>query len=53
MAARFVSIDHDTSMLLPPDLRDWVPEDHLIHFIMEALGLLNAGDIVCLDLRLP
>ena len=35
MPARFVSIDHDTPMLLPPDLRDWVPEDHLVHFIME------------------
>jgi transposase len=41
MPARFVSIDHDTPMLLPPDLRDWVPEDHLVHFIMEAVGLLD------------
>jgi hypothetical protein len=41
MGARFVSIDHDTPMLLPPDLRDWVPEDHLVHFIMEALRLLD------------
>ncbi len=22
-------------------MRDWVPEDHLIHFIMEAVGLLD------------
>ena len=43
MAARFVNIDHDTPMLLPPDLRDWVPEDHLVHFIMEAVGLLDLG----------
>jgi transposase len=41
MAARFVSIDHDTPLLLPPDLRDWVPEDHLVHFILEAVGLLD------------
>lgn len=41
MPARFVSIDHDTPMLLPPDLRDWVPEDHLVHFIMDAVGLLD------------
>jgi transposase len=41
MAARFVPIDHDTPMLLPPDLRDWVPEDHLVHFIMAAVGLLD------------
>ena len=41
MPARFVSIDHDTPMLLPPDLRDWVPEDHLVHFVMDAVGLLD------------
>ena len=29
MPARFVPIDHGTPMLLPPDLRDWVPEDGL------------------------
>jgi hypothetical protein len=25
MAARFVCIDRDTPLLLPPDMRDWVP----------------------------
>jgi hypothetical protein len=28
MAIRFVNIDRDTPLLLPPDLRDWVPADH-------------------------
>jgi transposase len=41
MPARFVPIDHDTPMLLPPDLREWVPEDHLVHFVMDAVGLLD------------
>ena len=41
MPARFVNIDHDTPLLLPPDLREWVPEDHLVHFIMDAVGLLD------------
>lgn len=41
MAARFVQVDHDTPLLLPPDLRAWVPENHLVHFIMEAVGLLD------------
>ncbi len=31
----------DTPLLLPPDLRDWVPVDHLVHFIMDAVGELN------------
>jgi transposase len=41
MAARFVTIDHDTPLLLPPDLRDWVPANHLVHFVMDAVCLLN------------
>jgi transposase len=41
MAARFVNVDHDTPLLLPPDLRDWVPPDHMVHFIMEAVSLLD------------
>ena len=33
MGARSVSGDRDTPMLLPPDLRDWVPKDDLGHFV--------------------
>jgi transposase len=41
MAARFVNVDHDTPLLLPPDLRQWVPADHLVHFIMDAVAELD------------
>ena len=41
MPARFVNIDHDTPLLLPPDLRAWVPADHLVHFLMDAVGELD------------
>jgi len=40
MSARFVSVDRETPMLLPPDLRDWVPEDDLVHFVIEAVDRL-------------
>ena len=40
MATRFVSIDRDTPLLLPPSLRDWVPSDHLVHFILDAVDAL-------------
>jgi transposase len=43
MAARFVNIDRDTPLLLPPDLREWVPENHLVHFVIDAVGLLDLG----------
>jgi transposase len=41
MAVRFVNIDHDTPLLLPPDLRDWVAPDHMVHFIMDAVDALD------------
>jgi transposase len=37
MAARFVNLDRQTPMFLPCDLRDWVPADHLVHFILDAV----------------
>ncbi len=38
MAAKFVNIDRDTPLLLPPDLRDWLGAGHMVHFIMDAVG---------------
>lgn len=40
MAARFVNLDRQTPMFLPCDLRDWVPGDHIVHFILEAVEQL-------------
>ncbi|MDP6718859.1 MAG: transposase, partial [Pirellulaceae bacterium] len=37
MATRFVNIDRNTPMLLPPDLRDWVPQEDMVHFVIEAV----------------
>jgi len=28
-------------MFLPPDLRDWVPEGHLVHFVLEVVNSLE------------
>lgn len=41
MGAKFVNVDRDTALLLPPDMREWVPEDHLVHFILEAVEQLD------------
>ena len=35
--SRFVDCGRDQAFLLPPDLRDWVPEDDLAHFVIEAV----------------
>jgi hypothetical protein len=37
MAENYVNIDRKTPLLLPVDLREWVPDDHIVHFIVEAL----------------
>jgi len=41
MAARFVRVDHDTVLLLSPDMRQWVPKDHLVHFIRDGVEELE------------
>jgi transposase len=45
MATRFVSIDRDTPLLLPPNLRDWVAADHLVHFILDAVDALDLRQV--------
>lgn len=40
MAHRFKTVDRDTPMFLPPDLREWVPEDDLVHFVIQAVERL-------------
>src|SRR6266545_1732258 len=34
MAYNFLRGDHDQPFLLPPDLRDWLPADHLAWFVL-------------------
>jgi transposase len=45
MATRFVTIDRDTPLLLPPNLRDWVPSDHLVHFVLDAVEALDLRQV--------
>ena len=40
MAHRFQNTDRATPLLLPPDLRDWVAEDDLVHFVIQAVDRL-------------
>jgi len=40
MSIRFVDVDRDQAMLLPPDLREWIPEDDMVHFVIEAVEKL-------------
>ena len=43
MAQNFLTCDRDQSLLLPPDLREWLDEDHLAWFVIEAIEELDLG----------
>ncbi len=41
MGPRFKNLDRDTPLLLPPNLRDWLPDNHLVHFVRDAVEALD------------
>ena len=41
MAYNFLRGDCDQPFLLPPDLRDWLPEGHLAWFILDVVDQLD------------
>jgi len=58
MAHRFQNIDRNTPLFLPPDLRDWVAEDDLVHFVISAverlpLSLFAVNGKGCGDAQYP
>ena len=36
MSSHVVNVDRSIPLLLPPDLHDWVPENDMVHFVLEA-----------------
>jgi transposase len=37
----FLPCDRDQELLLPPSLREWLPEDHLAWFVLDAVAELD------------
>src|SRR5687768_10124071 len=37
MAQNFIACDREQELLLPPSLREWLPEDHLAWFVLDAV----------------
>jgi len=35
----------DQEFLLPPSLRDWLPENHLVYFVSDVIDNLNLSDM--------
>ena len=38
MAQNFIACDREQELLLPPSLREWLPEDHLAWFVLDAVA---------------
>jgi transposase len=41
VAQNFLSCDRDQDLLLPPSLRDWLPDDHLAWFVLDAVAEID------------
>jgi len=47
MAYNFLRGDRDQPFLLPPDLRDWLPADHLAWFVRDVVAQLDLEPFLC------
>jgi transposase len=43
MAYNFLPCDRDQAFLLPPDVREWLPADHLAWFVLDVVDQLDLG----------
>jgi hypothetical protein len=41
MDARFIGVDRDQVFVMPPSVRDWVPEGHLVWTVLAAVEELD------------
>jgi transposase len=41
MGQRFIACDREQSFLMPPDVREWLPERHLAWFVIDAVGEMD------------
>ena len=41
MPQNFLACDREQELLLPPSLREWLPESHLAWFVIDAVAALD------------
>jgi len=41
MAQNFIACDREQALLLPPSLREWLPDDHLAWFVLDAVDAMD------------
>jgi transposase len=47
MTPNFIECDREQAYLMPPSLRDWVAEDHLVWTVLEAVKGMDLGAFYC------
>jgi transposase len=45
VAKRYVRLRRDDLMLLPPDVRDWLPVDHVVWFLLDAIEAIDTSSV--------
>lgn len=45
MSGHYKTYDPDQFFLLPPSLREWLPEGHLAYFVSDVVDELNLTEI--------
>jgi transposase len=43
LAQNFLACEREQPFLLPPDVREWLPEDHLAWFVIDAVGVMDTS----------
>ena len=43
MGQNFLAADREQAFLLPPDVRDWLPEGHFVWFVLDAVAQMDLG----------
>ena len=41
MGQNFIACDREQSFLMPPDVREWLPEGHLAWFVLDAVAEMD------------
>ena len=47
MPQNFLACDREQELLLPPSLREWLPESHLAWFVIDAVARARSGAVLC------
>ncbi len=46
MAGNFRYYDFNQDFLLPPSLREWLPQGHLAYFVSDVVESLDLSDVI-------